>query len=111
MEQIEEGRIRKLRVSYFIIKVMNAYPGMEIQFLAFADCRGSLEYNKTLSENRACASVIYIQNRIFKPNRVSGKGYGESRAVNDCICNDQGYSECSENAHAENRRTEFVIIK
>jgi hypothetical protein len=58
MEQIEEGRIRKLRVSYFIIKVMNAYPSMEIQLSAFADCRGSLEYNKTLSENSARATLI-----------------------------------------------------
>jgi outer membrane protein OmpA-like peptidoglycan-associated protein len=94
-----------------IVKTMNAYPKMEIQLSAFADCRGTKEYNEILAQNRALATTSYIQNRISNPQRISGKGYGESRAVNDCICNDQGYSECSENEHAENRRTEFVIIK
>jgi outer membrane protein OmpA-like peptidoglycan-associated protein len=94
-----------------IVRVLNSYPSMEIQLSAFADCRGTKEYNEVLAQSRALATTTYIQNRISKPNRVSGKGYGESRAVNDCICNDQGYSECAEKAHAENRRTEFTIVK
>jgi outer membrane protein OmpA-like peptidoglycan-associated protein len=94
-----------------IVKTMNDFPEMEIQLSAFADCRGTLEYNAALSNDRASATTNYIKNRIANPARVSGKGYGESRSTNGCVCDENGYSECSETSHQENRRTEFTITK
>lgn len=94
-----------------IVRVMNAYPLMEIELSAFADCRGSEEYNIILSENRAQATTQYIQNRISNPNRISGKGYGETNSVNECVCNEDGSSDCTDQEHENNRRTEFVITK
>ena len=39
-----------------------------------------------------------------------GKGYGESRLLNDCGCEGNVKSDCSEEEHEKNRRTEFKVI-
>jgi outer membrane protein OmpA-like peptidoglycan-associated protein len=55
--------------------------------------------------------VNYIQKRITNPSRISGKGFGENQLVNDCACEGDVVSDCSEEDHQLNRRTEFIIIK
>src|SRR5690606_19602121 len=90
-----------------IVKVMNDNPKMVIELGSHTDSRGSSKDNIKLSERRAQASVKYIKERITNPDRISGKGYGESKPVNDCV---DGV-ECSELQHQENRRTEFIIIQ
>ena len=40
-------------------------------------------------------------------DRIKGKGYGESKLLNDC----GNKSECIEQEHQLNRRTEFIITK
>lgn len=94
-----------------IIKIMNEYPGMEIELGSHTDCRGSIASNNLLSANRAKASADYIKKRISSPNRIYGKGYGESKLKIDCPCEGTVKSSCSEDEHQQNRRTEFIIIK
>ena len=94
-----------------IVKVMNEYPTMVIELGSHTDCRSSVKFNQTLSSNRAKASAAYIKQRISNPSRISGKGYGESRLLNDCGCEGTVKSDCSEEQHQLNRRTEFIIIK
>lgn len=94
-----------------IVKIMNQYPKMEVHLGAYTDCRGSEEYNGFLSDYRATTSINYIQSRISNPSRISGKGYGETKLINSCACEDEVISECSEAQHQENRRTEFIIKK
>jgi outer membrane protein OmpA-like peptidoglycan-associated protein len=94
-----------------IVKILNEYPSMIIEIGSHTDCRSSAEFNAKLSENRAISSVEYIRKRITDPERVLGKGYGESRLKNDCSCEGQVKSNCTEEQHQENRRTEFIIIK
>ncbi len=94
-----------------IVKVMNENPSMEIELSSYADCRATKAYNQTLSDKRAVSSVNYIKTRISKPARITGKGYSESKLVNDCSCADGIVSECSEAEHQKNRRTEFIITK
>jgi outer membrane protein OmpA-like peptidoglycan-associated protein/tetratricopeptide (TPR) repeat protein len=94
-----------------IVKVMNENPTMVIELGSHTDCRSSVQFNQTLSGNRAKASAEYIQKRITNPSRISGKGYGESRLLNDCGCEGTVKSTCSEEQHQLNRRTEFIIIK
>ncbi len=48
---------------------------------------------------------------ITNPERIDGKGYGETQLVNDCGCEGSVVSDCSEDQHQENRRTEFKITK
>lgn len=94
-----------------IIALMNKYPTIEIQLKSYTDCRGSKVYNQFLSEQRAAASVTYIQTKIAYPERISGVGLGESELVNNCICEDEVKSFCSEAEHQRNRRTTFHVLK
>lgn len=122
------GKILKLNPIYFdlnssyirkdakpelqkVIDAMNANPDMVIECRSHTDCRQTYEYNEWLSDRRAKRSVNYIQKRITNPSRISGKGFGENQLVNDCACEGDVISDCSEEDHQLNRRTEFIIIK
>jgi outer membrane protein OmpA-like peptidoglycan-associated protein/tetratricopeptide (TPR) repeat protein len=94
-----------------IVKVMNEYPTMEVELGSHTDCRSSIAFNEALSDRRAKASAAYIQAKITNPQRIYGKGYGESQLVNGCACEGAVKSTCSEEEHQKNRRTEFKIIK
>ncbi|MEZ4891386.1 MAG: OmpA family protein, partial [Crocinitomicaceae bacterium] len=93
-----------------IVEVMNKYPNMVVELGSHTDCRATKQYNMKLSDNRAKASAAYIKARITNPERIYGKGYGESRLLNDCECEGNVKSDCSEEEHAANRRTEFKVI-
>ena len=95
----------------YIVKVMNDHPSMIVELGAYTDCRASEAYNQTLSDKRARASADYIKKRITNPKRISGKGYGETKLVNSCACEDKVVSNCTDEEHQKNRRTEFIIIK
>ncbi|MCH2235261.1 MAG: OmpA family protein [Crocinitomicaceae bacterium] len=90
-----------------IVKIMNENPNMVIELGSHTDARGSASSNAKLSDRRAKTSAKYIKERITNPDRISGKGYGETKLVNECA---DGVS-CSEEEHQMNRRTEFIIIK
>lgn len=94
-----------------IVEVMNTYPDIVIELGAHTDCRGSKAYNERLSDKRAKASAAYISSKIENPERIYGKGYGESRILNGCECEGSVRSTCSEEEHEINRRTEFQVIK
>ncbi len=94
-----------------IIKIMNEYPNMVIELGSHTDCRASAVFNEKLSDNRAKASAAYIKKSITNPERISGKGYGESKLKNGCACEGDVKSTCTEEEHQQNRRTEFIILK
>lgn len=93
-----------------IVEVMNKYPNMVIELGSHTDCRASKAYNMKLSDRRAKASAEYIKKRITDPERIYGKGYGESRLLNHCECEGSVKSDCTEEEHEKNRRTEFKVI-
>ena len=94
-----------------IVKVMNDFPDMVVELGSHTDCRASQTYNRNLSERRAKSSASFIKERITSPERIYGKGYGESKLKNKCECEGSRIEPCSEEEHQENRRTEFLIIK
>ena len=94
-----------------IVKIMNDSPKIEIELGSHTDCRAGKEYNNALSSRRAISSVDYIKSRITNSKRIYGKGYGESQLVNDCGCEGNLVSDCSDEEHQANRRTEFKIVK
>ncbi len=94
-----------------IVTVMKAYPDIEIELGSHADCRGSKKYNMNLSDKRAKSSAAYIVSKGISRDRIYGKGYGESRLVNNCECEGKVKSTCTEEQHSDNRRTEFIIVK
>lgn len=93
-----------------IVEIMNKYPKMEVELGSHTDCRASKKYNEALSDRRAKASAAYIKERITNPDRIYGKGYGEEKILNGCECEGQIKSDCSEEEHEKNRRTEFRVI-
>ena len=94
-----------------IVAIMNEYPTMVIELDSHTDCRGTKNANKKLSESRAMASAGYIKTKITTPTRISGVGLGESKLKVNCPCEGAVVSPCSEEEHAKNRRTEFIIKK
>lgn len=94
-----------------IVAIMNENPDIRIELGSHTDCRASKSYNLALSGRRAKSSAAYIHARIKDPKRIYGKGYGESQLVNDCACEGDVVSDCSEEEHQANRRTEFKIVK
>jgi outer membrane protein OmpA-like peptidoglycan-associated protein/tetratricopeptide (TPR) repeat protein len=94
-----------------VVKLMNEYTNLVVELGSYSDCRASKEYNQILSDKRAKVSAWYIKSRITKPDRIYGKGYGETKPVNGCSCEGTILSGCSEEDHQKNRRTEFIIIK
>jgi outer membrane protein OmpA-like peptidoglycan-associated protein/tetratricopeptide (TPR) repeat protein len=94
-----------------VVKVMIENPSMEIELGSHTDCRGTEASNMALSDKRAKSSAEYIKKRITNPERITGKGYGESKLVNYCECEVSKITPCTEEEHQVNRRTEFTVIK
>jgi outer membrane protein OmpA-like peptidoglycan-associated protein len=94
-----------------IVQVMQENPNMIIELGSHTDCRSSAQSNLALSDKRAKSSVQYIISKGISKDRISGKGFGETRLINDCGCEGNVKSTCSEAEHQLNRRTEFVITK
>ncbi len=94
-----------------IVKILKRHPEIVIELGSHTDCRSSVRFNNDLSDRRAKTSVQYLVDNGIAEDRLYGKGYGESRLVNKCACEDQQAVECSEEQHQQNRRTEFVIKK
>ncbi len=87
-----------------LVKVMNLYPTMVIDAKSHTDSRGSDSYNLKLSDRRAKATAQYIVSKGISKERITGTGMGETQPKVPC-------TECTEEQHAENRRSEFLIIK
>lgn len=82
-----------------------------IELTSLTDSRVSMGYNDRLSNNRALATAKYIYRRVTHPERLTVKGAGEKKLFNDCACKGEVKSDCSEEEHQLNRRTEFTIVK
>jgi outer membrane protein OmpA-like peptidoglycan-associated protein len=93
-----------------IVKVLNENPTLKIELGSHTDCRGTKGYNQALSQRRAQSTSNYIRKRITNPSRIVSKGYGESQLTNNCPCEGSVASDCNEEQHQLNRRTEFKII-
>ena len=91
-----------------VIEVLNENPGVKIEVRSYTDCQGDESYNLQLSKSRSKTTVDYLKSKVVNPERIIGKGFGESKLVVDCECNK---GDCSEEDHQKNRRTEFVVIK
>jgi outer membrane protein OmpA-like peptidoglycan-associated protein len=92
-----------------VLAVLNKYPTMKIDIRSHTDCRATMAYNETLSENRAQSTRQYLIDKGISEDRLTAKGYGESQLVNDCGCEPTNKSSCSEAEHQLNRRSEFII--
>lgn len=88
-----------------ILDVLNQNPNMKLDIRSHTDSRGSFKYNQVLSEKRANATKEWLIQNGIAPNRLSSKGYGETKLINRC----SDGVECTEEEHQQNRRSEFII--
>lgn len=94
-----------------IVALMKENAGMVIELGSHTDCRGAAKANLKLSDQRAKSSAAYIITKGITKDRIFGKGYGEGKLINKCACEGKKIVNCSEEEHAQNRRTEFKIVK
>ena len=87
-----------------LVAVMNEYPTMVIFAKSHTDSRGSDKYNINLSDRRAKSTVQYLISKGISKERISGQGFGEIEPKVPC-------NPCTEQEHAQNRRSEFLIVK
>ena len=87
-----------------LVAVMNEYPTMVIFAKSHTDSRGSDKYNINLSDRRAKSTVQYLISKGISKERISGQGFGEIEPKVPC-------KPCTEQEHAQNRRSEFLIVK
>lgn len=88
-----------------LVQVLQNNKAMVILVKSHTDNRGSDAYNLRLSDARAKSTVQYILSKGIAKEQISGKGMGETEPKTDCK------DACTEEQHAENRRSEFLIVK
>lgn len=94
-----------------ILDVLEQNPTMELDIRSHTDCRQTAKYNMALSDRRAKSTMAWLVSKGIAKSRLTAKGYGESQLVNDCGCEPTNASNCSEEQHQANRRSEFIITK
>ena len=85
-----------------VLKLMQINPDLKVQISGHTDSDGDDDFNLELSINRAKSVVNWLIDNNIDQNRLSFKGYGETRPIeeNNSITN-----------KAKNRRTELTIIE
>jgi len=111
-----------------VVSILEATPTMKLECQSFTDCRHTADYNQKLSQRRADASAKYIIDKGIDEERITGVGFGETELVSDCPCEceqgiqeigirefrdceDEQVSNCTEEQHQMNRRTELKIVE
>lgn len=99
----DDAKIELDKIVLFLI----TYPDVKIEIGSHTDSRQSSKANQILSQKRANATLNYIVGKGINKDRLTAKGYGESKLLNKCA---DGV-KCSEAEHQENRRSTFIVVK
>lgn len=82
-----------------VSQVLRDFATITIEIGGHTDSRGNDDYNMRLSDARAGAVREYLVNKGIAANRMTSRGYGETRPIE---------SNASRRGRAANRRVEFV---
>ncbi len=82
-------------------RILDDNPSMKIEIGGHTDSKGSAEYNKKLSNDRAQSVVNYLIDNGINASRLTYKGYGKDQPV---------ATNETEEGRQENRRVEFKVI-
>jgi peptidoglycan-associated lipoprotein len=113
-----------------LVETLNDNPNITIELMSHTDSRDTEEYNLTLSQKRAQSVVDYLIGKGIYLERLTAKGYGESRpkvvdtaiaaqntflrlgtVLSEQYINSLANDEQKEIAHQINRRTEFQVLR
>lgn len=84
-----------------IVQFLNENPAVKILISGHTDNAGKPADNLTLSNNRAKTVVSYLINKRIHPERLTYKGFGETKPL---------ATNKTEVGRAQNRRTELKIV-
>lgn len=91
---------------------LNQNPTYVIELGGHTDTRGDEKSNLALSQSRAKSVVDYLIQQGISASRLVAKGYGETNPkITDAEIDKMTSTKEQEKAHAQNRRTEFKVIK
>lgn len=90
-----------------LVERMKVNPNLVVEIGVHTDAQGDPESALKLTQKRADVVVDYLRSKGVAKDRVLGKGYGSTRLLNHCVPGVQ----CSEEEHAENRRTEYTVTR
>lgn len=92
---------------YQIAAILIEQPSLGIELGSHTDSRGEDSDNLKLSQERANSTMHYLVSQGVSYSRIKAIGFGEQQPLSRWI----NGVDCSEEEHAANRRTEFVIKK
>jgi outer membrane protein OmpA-like peptidoglycan-associated protein len=84
-----------------MVELMNDHPDLKISIEGHTDSDGEESANQLLSEERAITVMNTMETLGISPDRLSTKGFGESKPVD---------TNSSAEGKANNRRVEFVML-
>ncbi len=84
-----------------VVNFLNEYPEVKIEIGGHTDNVGKPDKNLILSDNRAAAVANYLQGKGIADDRISSKGYGQTKPV---VPNTTPANK------SKNRRVEFTIL-
>jgi len=94
-----------------LVKLMNDNPTLRIEISGHTDSQGNDDYNQRLSQSRAESVVNYLVGKGVSTSRLEFKGYGESQVlISDTEIAKLKTRTERDDAHQQNRRTEFKIL-
>jgi outer membrane protein OmpA-like peptidoglycan-associated protein/tetratricopeptide (TPR) repeat protein len=88
-----------------LIVILEENPELNIKVISHTDERGSEDYNLELSKKRAENTVKHLVENGIEASRLTSEGKGKSEPVNECK------TECTDEEHEQNRRSEFKIVE
>ena len=112
-----------------LVEILKDNPNITIELSAHTDSRGSDELNRKLSQARAETVVKYLIDHGIEADRLTAKGYGETKPATVTKEDAEQYDflnegdvltnsfiskltpEQQEIAHQLNRRTEFKVLR
>jgi len=116
---IEEGAVIRLNNLFFdsnkfnlkpedelelnrVLKMLEAYPNMQIEISGHTDNLGTDKPNLLLSNNRAKSVLDYLNSKGVNKIRLKSVGYGKIKPISD---------NATVDGRAQNRRIEMKILK
>lgn len=112
-----------------LVKLLNENPNVTIELSAHCDYKGSVAYNKTLSQRRAETVVKYLRDHGIAAERLTPRGYGKEKPKTirkkltekypwlkeDDVLTEEFIKkldkEKQEICNQLNRRTEFIVLR
>ncbi len=85
-----------------LVKIMKAYPSVQIKINGYTDSRGDASENKELSNGRAASVKAYLSSKGIASERMTSEGLGQANPIAD---------NETEAGRAKNRRIEAVVTK